>query len=245
MTNLAAGNPTNSTIKLTWTAPGDDGNTGTANKYYIRYRTGSAVNDDNWGAASEVSGVPAPAEAGSAQTCTVTGLSAGTTYYFAMKTSDEVPNTSAISNSPSATTTSEADSVPPAQIDDLAAGNPSNSTIDLTWTAPGDDGDQGTATYYDIRFISDNIVTEENWDTAQRVTGEPAPTEAGIAQSFTVRGLNSDTEYYFAIKAYDNGGNPSPISNSPSARTTAKSGAVVAAAVAAAKIRHENDNSRR
>ena len=35
----------------------------------------------------------------------VSGLNASTTYYFAIKTSDEVPNTSAISNSPSGTTT--------------------------------------------------------------------------------------------------------------------------------------------
>ena len=34
----------------------------------------------------------------------VFGLSPSTTYYFAIKTSDEVPNTSAISNSPSGTT---------------------------------------------------------------------------------------------------------------------------------------------
>ncbi len=34
----------------------------------------------------------------------ISGLSASTTYYFAMKTSDEVPNVSAISNSPSGTT---------------------------------------------------------------------------------------------------------------------------------------------
>ena len=35
---------------------------------------------------------------------TITGLSASTTYYFAMKTLDEVPNTSGLSNVPSAAT---------------------------------------------------------------------------------------------------------------------------------------------
>ena len=35
--NLAAGTPTSSSLTLTWTAPGDDGSTGTASSYDIRY----------------------------------------------------------------------------------------------------------------------------------------------------------------------------------------------------------------
>ena len=37
--DLAAGIPTTSSLTLTWTAPGDDGTTGTATSYDIRYRT--------------------------------------------------------------------------------------------------------------------------------------------------------------------------------------------------------------
>ena len=51
---------------------------------------------------------------------TVSGLSGDTTYYFAMKTSDEVPNVSAISNVPSAKTS---DTVAPAAVSNLAAGS--------------------------------------------------------------------------------------------------------------------------
>jgi hypothetical protein len=36
--------------------------------------------------------------AGTGETLTISGLTAGTTYYFAMKTSDEVPNESGLSN---------------------------------------------------------------------------------------------------------------------------------------------------
>ena len=45
-----------------------------------------------------MTGEPTPAAAGTSQNMTVSGLTASTTYYFAMKTSDEVPNTSALSN---------------------------------------------------------------------------------------------------------------------------------------------------
>jgi hypothetical protein len=104
ITDLATSNPTSYTIKLSWTAPGDDGTTGTATTYDIRYRVGVPITEASWATATEVMGEPAPKPAGSSETFTVTGLSAGTTYYFAIKTADEKPNWSPISNSPSGTT---------------------------------------------------------------------------------------------------------------------------------------------
>jgi PGF-CTERM protein len=103
ITDLTASNPTSSTIKLTWTAPGDDENIGTATTYDIRY-SASTITDATWAAATQATGEPAPSVAGTTQTFTVTGLSASTTYYFAMKTSDEVPIESLLSNVASETT---------------------------------------------------------------------------------------------------------------------------------------------
>ncbi|MDD5110053.1 MAG: Ig-like domain-containing protein [Patescibacteria group bacterium] len=76
---------------------------GTAVSYDIRYST-SAINAGNWAAATAATGEPAPQVAGTAQTFDVTGLSGGTQYYFAMKTTDDVTNTSGLSNVPNATT---------------------------------------------------------------------------------------------------------------------------------------------
>jgi hypothetical protein len=104
VSNLAASNPSNSAITLTWTAPGDDNNTGTAAVYDLRYST-SDITEDNWSSATQATGEPSPSAAGSSETKTVSGLSADTTYYFALKTSDEVPNESDLSNVPSSTTT--------------------------------------------------------------------------------------------------------------------------------------------
>ena len=115
--NLATSNPTGSTITLTWTAPGDDSTWGTAAQYDIRYST-SLINDSNWASATQVSGEPTPLPAGTQQTFTVTGLQSGRTYYFAMKTADEVPNWSGLSNVPNGATL---DSTPPAGITDLSA----------------------------------------------------------------------------------------------------------------------------
>ena len=101
--NLATSNPTGGSITLAWTAPGDDGNVGTASQYDIRYST-STITNANWASATQVSGETAPKPAGSSESFTVTGLNPTTTYYFAIKTADEIPNWSGISNSPSATT---------------------------------------------------------------------------------------------------------------------------------------------
>ncbi|GBE37036.1 hypothetical protein BMS3Bbin07_01194 [bacterium BMS3Bbin07] len=65
--------------------------------YDIRYST-STISDTTWGSATKVTGEPKPAVAGIPQSMTVTGLAPETTYYFAIKTSDEMPNISDISN---------------------------------------------------------------------------------------------------------------------------------------------------
>ncbi len=93
------------------------------------------------------------------------------------------------------------DTTPPAAINNLAAGNPTTSSITLTWTAPGDDGSTGTATSYDIRY-STSTINDSNWASATQVTGEPAPAVAGTNQNMTITGLSSNTTYYFAIKTF-------------------------------------------
>ena len=104
ITTLSAPRATASSVTLNWTAPGDDGNSGTASQYDVRYST-SIINGSNWGSTSQASGEPTPQSAGSSETFTVTGLNANTTYYFAVKTADEIPNWSGLSNVVGAATT--------------------------------------------------------------------------------------------------------------------------------------------
>lgn len=85
-------------------------------------------------------------------------------------------------------------------------------SVTLVWTAPGDDGNIGTAGHYELRY-SQSPITDANWGQATPVSGLPAPQVAGTRQSVTVNGLNETTTYYFALRTQDDAGNWSPLSN--------------------------------
>ncbi|HDS09336.1 MAG TPA: hypothetical protein ENN73_03825, partial [Firmicutes bacterium] len=346
VTNLAA-NPgaQAGVITLTWTAPGDDGNVGQASQYMIKYNT-VQITESNWNASSNITGIPTPKTAGSAESLNISGFTPGQVYYFALKTNDEVPNTSNISNSPSATApgsqnefqvsstdtpksipdnnstgvtstinvaqnytiaevlvyvnikhtyrgdlrvvltspTGKAvtlhnrgggsadniigwypsdltpsgpgalndftgepsagawklkvddnysqdtgtldgwtlkiiyngggvqDQTPPANITNLTSYKNSDSSVNLKWTAPGDDGNTGTADHYVIKYNTVNI-TESNWGSSTAISNPPAPAAAGSQQSCIVNNLTQGQTYYFGIKTYDEAGNYSGLSN--------------------------------
>ncbi|NOR59775.1 MAG: S8 family serine peptidase [Methanosarcinales archaeon] len=111
------------------------------------------------------------------------------------------------------------DAVSPSAVIDLAADNPVLNSIDLTWTATGDDAGSGTASFYDIRY-SISEITDANWDTATHVSGETKPQPSGSPETFTVSRLSYSTTYFFAMKVFDNFGNPSELSNVVSETTT-------------------------
>jgi hypothetical protein len=104
------------------------------------------------------------------------------------------------------------DDTAPAKITDLKIDQLSADGITLTWTAPGDDDDSGTASIYDIRY-SEIDITGDTWSTAVKVSGESKPKAAGEDESFQVSGLDQNTTYYFAVKAADEIPNWSPLSN--------------------------------
>ncbi|MCE9585905.1 fibronectin type III domain-containing protein [Candidatus Uhrbacteria bacterium] len=225
VSNLAAASPTVSSTRLTWTSPGDDGSSGTASSYDIRYST-SLITDANFGSATQVAGEPTPVVAGTSQSMTVSGLSANTTYYFAMKAADEVPNWSGLSNVPSRSTLATTDSTPPDAVSNLALSNPTLSSIDLAWTAPGDDDGTGTAESYDVRYSMSPITSDADFAAASEASGEPTPSLAGTPETMTVTGLSPNTNYYFAIKTSDEVPNISDLSNTPNLSTLAAPDAI-------------------
>jgi len=82
-----------------WTATGDDGVMGTASQYSLRYSTDSTALINSWNTCIIIPGLPAPKIAGNAESFTTTmNLNNGTTYFFAIKAADEVPNWSLVSN---------------------------------------------------------------------------------------------------------------------------------------------------
>ena len=130
-------------------------------------------------AATHVAGEPAPAIAGTIHNITLSGLTPGTTYYFAMKTQDEVPNTSALSNSTSAAAKSVAVNNPPVL---AAIGNKSvNENAALTFTISATDADGDTLTY-----SARNLPTGATFNTSTRVfTWTPTYSQSGTYSNVT------------------------------------------------------------
>ncbi|PKK85724.1 MAG: hypothetical protein CVT48_04250, partial [Thermoplasmata archaeon HGW-Thermoplasmata-1] len=111
---VVSGGVTTNSAQLQWTAPGDDGATGTVSGYTVKYST-STITAANWASATTATVTYDPTTlvaAGTLQKATVTGLNAETKYYFAVKAKDEVPNEGNMSNVVNATT--GADSTAPA-----------------------------------------------------------------------------------------------------------------------------------
>lgn len=208
---------TYNSVTLTWTTTGDDSLIGTASQFDLRYST-SNITAANFSNATRWTAMPAPATPGTQQSVTVTGLSPSTTYYFAIKTADEVPNWSGLSNVVSRTTLAAPDVSRPAPVATLTITNMTDLSATLGWTAVGDDSLTGTAASYDIRY-STSPITDANFASATPVQNPPTPTASGTSQSVTVGGLQRQVTYYFAMKVTDDAGNVSALSNVPSGTT--------------------------
>lgn len=86
-------------VVLEWTAPGNDENVGRANEYIIRYSEREITNYATWCEANDVTGEPVPKDAGREETFTVSNLTPGKKYYFAIRAIDDVGNKSILSSS--------------------------------------------------------------------------------------------------------------------------------------------------
>lgn len=103
------------------------------------------------------------------------------------------------------------DNTAPAAIQDLAIARSQPTSTSLQFTAPGDDGRTGQSKSYDLRY-SRSPISEGTWASATQATGEPAPGISGSRQGATLNALGSGI-WYLAMKAIDDAGNQSPISN--------------------------------
>lgn len=217
VSDLIVDSVSSSTISLSWTAPGDDSGFGRASYYDIRFSVLPIYSEIDWFYSARLTGEPAPVPAGTHQSLTVTGLTPDRHFYFALKAGDEITNWSALSDQVPATT-APAEIIPPAAITDLTLGEVTFSTVELIWTAPGDDGDSGTASAYDVRY---NVypIAERNWQDNFAVPFPPKPAPAGTQQSMIVRNLTPFAIYHFAIKTGDEIPNWSPVSNEVTAIT--------------------------
>lgn len=189
VTDLSALNATASSVDLSWTAPGDDGSTGTAASYDVRYST-SEITSENWSSATQATEEPTPSVAGTVESMTISGLSAETTYHFALKTSDEVPNESNLSNVPSLATSVLSDDTTAPVISELSANDITSSSTTIIW-------------------VTDEEADSKLWhSTSTPVDTEgstPTASDSGLTlnHSLEISDLVPDTTYYYVVSSAD------------------------------------------
>lgn len=128
---------------------------------------------------------------------TVTGLSAFTSYVFTVKAKDASNNISVSSNAVTVTTLAPDTEAPTAP--SLSASGTTNVSTTLTFTGATDNIG---VTAYEIYKDGALIATVNN-------------------SPYTVNGLSASTTYIFTVKAKDDAGNVSPLSNAVSVTTLA------------------------
>jgi hypothetical protein len=120
-------------VILLWTAPGDDGPTGRAVAYDIRYLPvvlGPIDSEARWQQSIQVLGEPSPSQAGATDSMIISGLDFGAYYYFSIKTIDDSGNYSALSNSP---LIAAGDTVPIPDLPGDANGDGAVNGMDVTY----------------------------------------------------------------------------------------------------------------
>lgn len=115
----------------------------------------------------------------------------------------------------------EADSTAPGTIEDLRSSAVGPTSLDLRWTATGDDGAVGQAVDYELRYSDAPIVMapdgsrrEVAFQDATRVDA-PHPGPAGSPEAIKVNLSPSGKrrDLHFALRALDNVGNASELAN--------------------------------
>ncbi|XP_041063773.1 calcium-activated chloride channel regulator 1-like [Carcharodon carcharias] len=96
---------------------------------------------------------------------------------------------------------------PPCKIRDLRATIVQNK-VQLEWTAPGEDYDQGTASYYEMRMSGRLLQLRDDFSNAKLVNlTNLTPQPYGSRETVTIilqdTTLQNWTNIYFAVRAYD------------------------------------------
>lgn len=185
--NLKVENIGVDSLDLSWTTPGDEYFEGQAEKFDIRVDTKEITNKD-FEQAKEYSWVPEPQKAGAKQTWQIKNLEPGSTYFIAVKTTDEAGNKSFISNVVEATTI---DNIPP-QIPQGLKARTDDSKVILSWK-PNPEKDLAGYKIYFKQEKSFYDFVEVNKDTCE----------------YILEDLENGSEYFIDLAAYDRAGNES------------------------------------
>ena len=201
-------------IALKWTAPGDADVSGTVTTYLVKYAScqinasdfmTSATYYHAWAAAS------AFVAGGSEEQRVVTGLTAGSTYFFAIEGQDSAGNYGVwYSSWDSADVNNDnfalAVNVAPGPITEISADvtNLTEGRARLTWIAPGDDGYSGALTAgsrFRLQYSTDSASA---WDVnTPQLDFSTSSVNPGSSQSAVITGLLPSATYFFRVWTKD------------------------------------------
>ncbi|MCU0639003.1 MAG: hypothetical protein MUF59_03940 [Candidatus Krumholzibacteria bacterium] len=86
-------------------------------------------------------------------------------------------------------------------------------SIQLRWTAPGDDGNEGRCLAYKVKTATNPILTEDDWLKASIKYDSPEPGIAGTVENMTAVNCYPGTFLFVTARAADDFGNLGPIGN--------------------------------
>ncbi|MBO6576995.1 MAG: S8 family serine peptidase [Rhodothermales bacterium] len=105
------------------------------------------------------------------------------------------------------------DDVPPSAVASLRAARVADD-IELTWFAPGDDGTSGRAMGYQLRYAAEPPGQDwAGWWEAATPVDLPRPSAAFTEETFVISALADGQNWFFLLRAEDDGRNLSPFSN--------------------------------
>ncbi|MBF0442899.1 MAG: S8 family serine peptidase, partial [Oligoflexales bacterium] len=111
----------------------------------------------------------------------------------------------------------EDDLIPPNEPRDIVIEETGLRTLNVSFMKAGDDGDQGSASRYEIRFLDRPITGESEWTYASMLNAKISPhpkDAAGGRMLAKITDLDLNQHGYFAIRAFDNAANRGKISES-------------------------------
>lgn len=103
------------------------------------------------------------------------------------------------------------DTEPPAAVSDLRVTGTELDGVRLRWGAVGDDGNEGDADHYEMRWSSQSIKTMEDWRRAQTISCDIINSGSTVLYA-TCLPMPVNARGFVAIRAFDNLGNGSAVS---------------------------------
>ena len=189
-TNVDSSSVTGADITLTWTAPANRAGAATTD-YIIHYKVSPSGAWDTFTATASTS-----------TSRVVSGLSSATAYLFKVAAKNSV-GIGAFSSDFGPVTTGSTPTVPETPTA-VSAGSPTATSLNISWTAPANNGG-ATILDYKIEKSTDGTT----WTSAA----------TGASSGHTVSGLSASTSYYFRVAARNSVGY-GPFSDSSTAVST-------------------------